>query len=50
MKAVLWVDTFQSLVMLLGLVCMLVVGVLEAGGLVHVFQSAAEHGRVNLLQ
>ena len=46
-KAVLWVDTFQSAVMLVGVIALIAMGVAKSGGLTDVWTVAAAHGRIN---
>ncbi|XP_069102987.1 sodium-coupled monocarboxylate transporter 1-like [Argopecten irradians] len=46
MKAVVWTDVFQFLVMITGIIVLLVKGTTGAGGLVQVWQTCSEHGRI----
>ena len=47
MKAVVWTDTFQMLVVIGGLVTMLVVGLDKTGGFKDVWNRAEDGGRIN---
>ncbi len=46
MKAVLWVDTLQAVIMLAGLLAILIRGVAKLGGIEEVWRRAGEHGRL----
>ena len=47
MKAVLWADAVQSLVMVAGLLSVIVVGIWKIGGVGEVWRIADEGGRIN---
>ena len=42
-----WTDTFQAFVMVLGMIVICVVGAMRAGGGAHVIKTANELGRFN---
>ena len=42
-----WTDTIQAAIMLLGLVVVCIMGNIKAGGLGHVYHTAKEIGRLN---
>ncbi len=46
MKAVLWADTLQAVIMVAGLIAMLIRGCAKLGGIEEVFRIAEEHGRL----
>ncbi len=46
MKAVLWVDTLQAVIMLAGLLAILIRGSAKLGGLGKVWKRAGEYGRL----
>ncbi len=46
MKAVLWVDTLQAVIMLAGVISMLALGCAKLGGIEEVFRRADGHGRL----
>ncbi|XP_008582870.1 PREDICTED: sodium-dependent multivitamin transporter isoform X2 [Galeopterus variegatus] len=47
LKAVIWTDVFQSLVMFLGQLTVIIVGSAKVGGLGHVWDVASQHGRIS---
>ncbi|CAD7676454.1 unnamed protein product [Nyctereutes procyonoides] len=47
LKAVIWTDVFQTLVMFLGQLVVIIVGSRKVGGMVHVWEVASEHGRIS---
>ncbi|XP_078205780.1 sodium-dependent multivitamin transporter isoform X5 [Callithrix jacchus] len=47
LKAVIWTDVFQTLVMFLGQLAVIIVGSAKVGGLGHVWAVASEHGRIS---
>uniref|UniRef100_A0A4X2M052 Sodium-dependent multivitamin transporter n=1 Tax=Vombatus ursinus TaxID=29139 RepID=A0A4X2M052_VOMUR len=47
LKAVIWTDVFQTVVMLLGQLAVVIVGAVKVGGLRHVWDVAAQHGRIS---
>ncbi|OWF49523.1 Sodium-coupled monocarboxylate transporter 1 [Mizuhopecten yessoensis] len=49
MKAVVWTDVFQFLVMIAGITVVLVKGIIGSGGLLQVWQTCSEQGRVQFL-
>lgn len=46
LKAVVWTDTLQFLLMIGGLVCVIVLGLTEIGGIEHVWTTADAGGRL----
>ncbi|KAL8559128.1 hypothetical protein ACOMHN_046176 [Nucella lapillus] len=46
MKAVLWTDTFQAVIMVGGLLAVLIRGSIVTGGFAHAWEVAAERGRI----
>ncbi|XP_006823419.1 sodium-dependent multivitamin transporter-like [Saccoglossus kowalevskii] len=49
MKAVIWTDVFQFMVMLVTVIAVIVMGSAEAGGMGHVWENNAENGRLDVL-
>ena len=47
LKAVVLVDTAQAFLMLAGLLLLCIMGIIRAGGIVYVFETANELGRIN---
>lgn len=47
LKAVIWTDVFQTLVMFLGQLVVIIVGSAKVGGLGHVWEVASQHGRIS---
>ncbi|KAM9635842.1 sodium-dependent multivitamin transporter isoform 1-T8 [Trichechus inunguis] len=47
LKAVIWTDVFQTLVMFLGQLAVIIVGSAKVGGLGHVWEVASQHGRIS---
>lgn len=47
LKAVIWTDVFQTLVMFLGQLAVIVVGSNRVGGLGHVWDLASKHGLIS---
>ncbi|XP_071457547.1 sodium-dependent multivitamin transporter isoform X2 [Marmota flaviventris] len=47
LKAVIWTDVFQTLVMFLGQLAVIIVGSNKVGGLGHVWDVASQHGRIS---
>ncbi|XP_024408333.1 sodium-dependent multivitamin transporter [Desmodus rotundus] len=47
LKAVIWTDVFQTLVMFLGQLAVIVVGSAKVGGLGHVWNLASQHGLIS---
>ena len=47
MKAVLWADTLQMIIMVGGLIAVLVQGCIKAGGVSKVWEIAEKGGRIN---
>lgn len=47
LKAVIWTDVFQTLVMFLGQLVVIIVGSRKVGGMVHVWEVASQHGRIS---
>lgn len=50
MKAVIWNDVFQALVMLGGLLAVLIVGVRKVGGFGEVWDRLDRGGRLNFIE
>lgn len=50
MKAVVWTDSLQMLVILAGLIAVLIQGALETGGLANAWRIANEQGRVRIAE
>ncbi|XP_053444395.1 sodium-dependent multivitamin transporter [Nycticebus coucang] len=47
LKAVIWTDVFQTLIMFLGQLTVIIVGSAKVGGLGHVWAVASQHGRIS---
>nr|XP_012643687.1 sodium-dependent multivitamin transporter isoform X1 [Microcebus murinus]XP_012643688.1 sodium-dependent multivitamin transporter isoform X1 [Microcebus murinus]XP_012643689.1 sodium-dependent multivitamin transporter isoform X1 [Microcebus murinus]XP_012643690.1 sodium-dependent multivitamin transporter isoform X1 [Microcebus murinus]XP_012643691.1 sodium-dependent multivitamin transporter isoform X1 [Microcebus murinus]XP_012643692.1 sodium-dependent multivitamin transporter isoform X1 [M len=47
LKAVIWTDVFQTLVMFLGQLAVIIVGSAKVGSLWHVWAVASQHGRIS---
>lgn len=47
LKAVIWTDVFQTLVMFLGQLAVIIVGSAKVGGLGHVWDLASQHGLIS---
>lgn len=50
MKAVLWTDTFQTFMMLVGLLAVLIQGSIEIGGFQRAWDIAYNNSRVEFLE
>ena len=50
MKGVIWTDVFQTFVIVIGLIVVIVIGSSEAGGIMNVYEIAKRGGRLNLLE
>ena len=50
MKGVIWTDVFQTFVIVVGLIVVIVIGSSEAGGIMNVYEIAKRGGRLNLLE
>lgn len=50
LKAVIWTDVFQSLIMIAGLIVVVIVGSIEVGGFDRVWQINKEFGRLNFFE
>ena len=50
LKAVVWTDVFQSVIMLAGLIIIAVAGVVEVGSLGKVWEINKRHGRINFFE
>lgn len=48
MKAVLWTDVFQAILMFLGILAVLIKGFVDLGGIGNVFRISYEGGRINV--
>lgn len=46
LKAVVWTDTLQFLLMIGGLVCVIILGLISTGGFFHVWETAENGGRL----
>lgn len=47
LKAVIWTDVFQTLVMFLGQLAVIIVGSIKVGGLGRVWDVASQHGHIS---
>ena len=47
MKAVIWTDTFQMVIILLGVVALVIKGSLDTGGISRVWQINLDGGRID---
>lgn len=47
LKAVIWTDVFQTVVMFLGQLAVITVGSAKVGGLGRVWAVASQHGRIS---
>lgn len=47
LKAVIWTDVFQTLVMFLGQLVVIILGAARVGGLGHVWDVASRHGLIS---
>lgn len=50
LKAVVWTDVFQSVIMLAGLVIVAITGSMQVGGLQNVWEINQKHGRINFFE
>ena len=50
LKAVIWTDVFQALIMLAGFLSVVIKGSANAGGFSNAWQTCAEHGRIDFIQ
>lgn len=50
LKAVIWTDVFQSLIMIAGLIVVVIVGSIEVGGFDRVWQINKDFGRLNFFE
>ncbi|XP_021951662.1 sodium-coupled monocarboxylate transporter 1 [Folsomia candida] len=50
LRAVVWTDVFQMVIMLAGMFAIVIVGIMQVGGLSKVFQIAGDHGRIQFLK
>ena len=50
MKAVVWTDTLQSIIMVLGVVAVIVKGCIDVGGIEEVLKRATEGSRLEFLE
>lgn len=48
MKAVLWTDVFQAILMFLGILAVLIKGIIDVGGIVTVYERAYDGGRLTV--
>lgn len=47
LKAVIWTDVFQTLIMILGQLTVIIVGSAKVGGFGHVWDVASQHGYIS---
>lgn len=50
MKAVLWTDTLQSLLMVSGLVAVIITGVIKEGGIGNIWEVNRMSGRLDFME
>lgn len=50
LKAVVWTDTFQILIMLLGIIIVLIIGISKIGGFHIIFERAATSDRLEFFK
>jgi len=50
LKAVIWTDVFQSLIMISGLIVVVIVGSIEVGGFDKVWEINKEFGRLEFFE
>jgi Na+/proline symporter len=50
MKAVMWTDVFQTIIMFVGLLASVIQGIIDAGGSQAVWQRALNGGRVEFFK
>ena len=50
MKAVIWTDTFQALIIFIGLLAVLIKGSIVEGGFDKAWEIADQNGRINFLE
>ena len=50
MKAVLWTDAIQMVIFLVGLIVIVIVGTVKAGGSTAVWRAASEDGRLDFVE
>jgi hypothetical protein len=50
MKALMWIDVFQIIMMLIGLIASLVKGAMDNGGVEHVLETCWKGKRLELLE
>ena len=50
MKGVIWTDVFQTFIICVGLIVVVVIGSSEVGGIQNVFEIAERGGRMNILE
>ena len=50
LKAVVWTDVFQSVIMLAGLVIVAITGSIQVGGLQKVWEINQKYGRINFFE
>ena len=50
LKAVIWTDVFQSMIMIAGLILVVVVGSIEVGGFAEVWRINKEFDRLNFFK
>ena len=50
MKAVIWADTVQLVIMLAGQIAIVTQGTINVGGISEVFRIASDGGRINFIQ
>ena len=50
LKAVVWTDVFQSLIMIAGLIIVVVIGSIEVGGMTKVWEINKKFDRLNFFE
>jgi len=50
LKAVIWTDVFQSVIMLAGMLTVAVTGTIEVGGVKKVWEINEKYGRINFFE
>ena len=50
MKAVVWTNVFQAVVMLMGFLAVVIEGCIRLGGYAELWRICAENGRIDFLQ
>ena len=50
LKAVIWTDVFQTVIMLMGMLAILIKGAMEVGGIGRAWELANESGRIEFFK